>query len=265
MDLGIAGKVAFFTGGSKGMGRIAARMLADEGCRVAIVARSKGPVDEAVSEITANGGTAIGVTADISQQEQVTAAVERVTRELGAPQIVIGQTLFTKPGDFDDITDPEVYVDSFRAYTMSTVYLLKAVLPAMKAAGWGRFVHVGSATAKEPEGAIHHVVANGTRPSTIGLLKTVADEYAQYGVTVNTVAPGWIETQNAIAYLDRQAGLTSPEERRRWMKDHARVPAARMGRPEEIASMIVYLCSELAGYVNGAWIEVDGAHHRSAF
>ena len=81
MDLGIAGKVVFFTGGSKGMGRIGARMLAAEGCAVAIVARTKGPVDEAVSEITADGGTAIGVTADISDQEQVNAAVERVTRE----------------------------------------------------------------------------------------------------------------------------------------------------------------------------------------
>jgi 3-oxoacyl-[acyl-carrier protein] reductase len=265
MDLGIAGKVVFFTGGSKGMGRIAATMLAQEGCQVAIVARSKGPVDEAVSQIVAGGGTAVGVTADITRQDQVTAAVEQVTRELGAPSIVIGQTLFTWPGDFDDITDPEVFVDSFRAYTVSTIYLLKAVLPAMKQAGWGRFVHVGSATAKEPEGAIHHVVANGTRPSTIGLLKTVADEYAQYGITVNTVAPGWIETENAIAYLNRQAGLASAEDRRRWMREHAGVPAARMGRPEEIASMIVYLCSELAGYVNGAWIEVDGAHHRSAF
>ena len=94
MDLGIAGKVVFFTGGSKGMGRIAARMLAAEGCQVAIVARTKGPVDNAVSEITAGGGTAIGVTADIAQPEQVAAAVEQVTRELGAPQIVIGQTLF---------------------------------------------------------------------------------------------------------------------------------------------------------------------------
>jgi 3-oxoacyl-[acyl-carrier protein] reductase len=264
MDLGIAGKVVFFTGGSKGMGRIAARMLADEGCKVAIVARTKGPVDDAVSEITASGGTAIGITADIGRAEEVTAAVEQVARELGAPQIVVGQTLFTKPGDFDDITDPEVYVESFRAYTMSTVYLLKAVLPAMKEAGWGRFVHVGSATAKEPEGAIHHVVANGTRPSTIGLLKTVADEYAQFGITVNTVAPGWIETENAMGYMSRQIGVATHEERTRWMKEHAGVPAARMGRPEEIASVIVYLCSELAGYVNGAWIEVDGAHHRSA-
>jgi 3-oxoacyl-[acyl-carrier protein] reductase len=265
MDLGIAGRVVFFTGGSKGMGRIAAKMLADEGCAVAIVARSPGPVQEAVDKIQSEGGTAIGVTADITQQDQVNAAVGQVTRDLGPPLIVVGQTLFVRPGDFDDITDPETYVESFRAYTMSTVYLLRAVLPAMKQAGWGRFVHVGSATAKEPEGAIHHVVANGTRPSTIGLLKTVADEYAQYGVTINTVAPGWIETENAIGYLNRQAGLVSAEERRQWMRDHAGVPAARMGRAEEIASMIVYLCSELAGYVNGAWIEVDGAHHRSAF
>src|SRR6202042_2006541 len=103
MDLGIAGKVVFFTGGSKGMGRIAARMLADEGCKVAVVARTKGPVDEAVGEITASGGTAIGVTADICQQDQVTAAVEQVARELGAPQIVVGQTMFTRPGDFEDI------------------------------------------------------------------------------------------------------------------------------------------------------------------
>jgi len=265
MDLGIAGKVVFFTGGSKGMGRIAARMLAAEGCAVAIAARTKGPVDDAVSEITASGGTAIAVTADITQPEQVTAAVERVTRELGAPQIVIGQTLFTEPGDFDDITDPEVYVDSFRAYTMSTVYLLKAVLPAMKAAGWGRFVHIGSATAKEPAGNIHHAVANTSRPSTIGMLKTVADEYAQHGITVNTVAPGWIETENALAYLEQHLGASTEQDRREFMLTQARVPAARMGKPGEIASLIAYLCSDPAGYLTGSWIEVDGGLHRSAF
>jgi len=265
MDLGLNGKVAFFTGGSKGMGRKAAEMLAAEGCAVAIVARTKGPIDDTVAAITEAGGAAIGIAADITVKEQLVDAVEQTRRELGTPLVAVGQTVFTHPGDFADEIDPEVYVESFRSYTLSTVYLLNAVLPGMKAAGWGRFVHVGSATAKEPEGAIHHVVANATRPSTIGLLKTVADEYAQYGITVNTVAPGWIETQNAIDYLNRQVGLGSTDERRAWMKDHARVPAARMGRPEEIASMIAYLCSDQAGYVNGNWIEVDGAHHRSAF
>ena len=238
MDLGIAGKVVFFTGGSKGMGRVAATMLAEEGCKVAVVARGK---------------------------DAVAAAAERVTRELGPPSIAVGQSLYNRPGNFADVSDPETYVESFRAYTMSTVYLLKAVLAAMKHAGWGRFVHIGSASAKEPEGLIRHVVANGTRSSTAGLLKRVADEYAQYGITVNTVAPGWIETANAIGYLNRQLGMASAEDRRRWIKEHVRVPAARLGRPGEIASLIVYLCPELAGYVNGEWIQVDGARHRSVF
>ena len=147
---------------------------------------------------------------------------------------------------------------------MSQVYLLHQVLPGMQAAGWGRYVHIGSATAKEPEGAIHHVIANATRPSTIGLLKTVADEYARYGITVNTVAPGWIATQNAYDYLEHQVGITTEEARRDWMIQNANVPAGRMGEPREIASLIAYLCSEQAGYVNGTWIEVDGGHHRSA-
>jgi 3-oxoacyl-[acyl-carrier protein] reductase len=265
VDLGISGKVAFVTGGSKGMGRDAAHMLAAEGCKVAVVARTRSDIDDAVASITAEGGTAVGIRADITDADDVRQAVSQTRDQLGPPLIVIGQTKFNIPGDFADITDHEQYVESFRSYTMSQIYLLHEVLPDMQAAGWGRFVHVGSATAKEPEGAIHHAIANATRPSTIGLLKTVADEYARYGITVNTVAPGWIATQNAYDYLEKSVGLTTEEQRREWMRTTAGVPAARMGTSEEIASLIVYLCSERADYINGKWIEVDGAKHRSAF
>lgn len=265
MDLGIAGKSVFVAGGSKGMGRDAAQMLADEGCRVAIVARTKSDIDEAVEAINSAGGEAVGISADLTDSDEVQRAVAEATSAFGPPLIAIGQTKFIHPGNFADITDHQQYIESFKSYTMSQVYLLHAVLPAMKAAGWGRYVHVGSATAKEPEGAIHHVVANATRPSTIGLLKTVADEYARFGITVNTIAPGWIETQNARDYMEKNVGLKTAEERSAWILEHGGVPAARMGTSQEIASTIVYLCSELAGYVNGCWIEVDGAHHRSAF
>jgi 3-oxoacyl-[acyl-carrier protein] reductase len=265
MDLGITGKVAFVTGGSRGMGRIAAQALAAEGCKVAIVARTKTDIDEAVEGITDDGGTALGVTADIGEPDDVERAVAQVAEAFGPPLIVIGQTKFNIPGDFADITELEHYVESFRSYTMSQIYLLHAVLPAMREAGWGRYVHIGSATAKEPVGHIHHVIANATRPSTIGLLKTVADEYARYGITVNTVAPGWIATENAYQYLENNLGVTTDDARREFMINTAQVPAARMGEPLEIASMIVYLCSDQAGYINGNWIEVDGGHHRSAF
>lgn len=265
VDLGIAGKSVFFTGGSKGMGRVAAGMLAAEGARVAIVSRTATDVDLAVEEIRAEGGTAIGVAADITDASEVRRAVAEVTQAFGAPMIVIGQTKFIVPGDFADIEESERYVDAFRTYTMSQLYLLHAVLPAMQEAGWGRYVHIGSATAKEPVGAIHHAIANATRPSTIGLLKTVADEYARFGITVNTVAPGWILTENTERYTASQIGLHTDEERNRWATEHVHVPAGRMGRPEEIASLIAYLCSDLAGYMTGCWIEVDGGLHRSAF
>jgi 3-oxoacyl-[acyl-carrier protein] reductase len=265
MDLGIASKVAFVTGGSRGMGRIAAEMLAAEGCKVAIVARTAGDIEEAVDGITASGGAAMGVVADIAKDDEVQRAVATVTDAWGAPLIVIGQTKYNVPGDFADIVDHEYYVESFRSYTMSQLYLLHAVLPGMKDAGWGRFVHIGSATAKEPVGHIHHVIANATRPSTTGLLKTVSDEYARYGITVNTIAPGWIATENMYQYLEKNAGITTDEAIRDFMITTVGVPAARAGDPREIASAIVYLCSELAGYITGNWIEVDGGHHRSAF
>lgn len=265
MDLGIKGRVALVVGGSRGIGFESAKMLADEGCPVAIVARTRRDVDAAVHDIRHRGAEAMGVTADISQRADVEQAVRRIRQEFGAPLIVIGQTKYLRTGDFADITDPDPYRESFEAYTISQFHLLHAVLPGMRDAGWGRFVHIGSATAKEPTGSIHHVVANATRPSTIGMLKTVADEYSRYGITVNTVAPGWIETENAIDYITNHVGLRTDEERRDFMLTQARVPAARMGKPTEIASLIVYLCSENAGYMTGNWIEVDGGLHRSAF
>jgi 3-oxoacyl-[acyl-carrier protein] reductase len=201
----------------------------------------------------------------VSRQAEVEKAVRQIRAESGPPLVVVGQAKYQRPGDFADITDVDVYRESFELHTMSQIFLLQAVLPGMREAGWGRFVHIGSATAKEPAGNIHHAVANTSRPSTIGLLKTVSDEYARYGITVNTVAPGWIETENAIAYIEKNLGAGTEEQRREFLLEQARVPADRMGKPSEIASLIAYLCSEPAGYITGSWIEVDGGLHRSAF
>jgi len=265
MHYGIEGRSALVVGGSAGIGFEVAKLLAAEGARVAVLARTKDNVDAAVEAIRGEGGTAVGVPADVSNSDQLTDAVSAVTAAHGAPLIVIGQAKYQRPGDFADITDVNLYRESFEAHTMSQILLLQSVLPAMQEAGWGRFVHIGSATAKEPAGNIHHAVANTSRPSTIGLLKTVSDEYARYGISVNTVAPGWIETENALAYLDQHLGASSEQERRDFMLTQARVPAARMGKPGEIASLIAYLCSEPAGYLTGSWIEVDGGLHRCAF
>jgi 3-oxoacyl-[acyl-carrier protein] reductase len=265
MDCGIEGRVALVVGGSKGIGLAAAKMLAAEGSSVAVVARTQRHIDAAVDAITEAGGQAIGVAADMSSQEGIESAVEQVSARLGPPVIVITQADFHVRGFFAEITRPEDYVDSYRTYTLSQVHMLHAVLPGMVAARWGRYVHIGSATAKEPQRNPPHTVANATRPSTVGLLKSVADEYAQFGITINTVAPGWIATKTTNHYLTKHEGLDEPEARRQWMIDTAGVPAARLGEPDEIASTIVYLCSHGAGYLTGHYIAVDGGHHRSAF
>jgi 3-oxoacyl-[acyl-carrier protein] reductase len=265
MDLGIAGRIALVVGGSKGIGFEVARMLAAEGCPVAVVARTAKHIDRAVARIHAEGGHAVGITADMSEQSDIERAVVEVTSSVGPPLIVVSQADFHVRGYFAEITRSEDYVDSYRTYTLSQVHLLHAVLPEMQDAGWGRFVHIGSATAKEPQSSPPHTVANATRPSTVGLLKSVADEYARYGVTINTIAPGWIGTRTTEWYLTEHEGLVDEEARREWMIETAGVPAGRLGRPAEIASAIVYLCSEHAGYVNGHYIAVDGGLHRSAF
>lgn len=265
MDYGIAGRVALVVGGSKGIGYECARMLADEGARVAVMARTQRHIDRAVASIVEAGGEAIGVSADMTVEADIVRAVDEVRHAFGDPTIVITQADFHVRGFFAEIDDAEAFVDSFRTYTVSQVHMLRAVLPGMQAAGWGRYVHIGSATAKEPQSSPPHTVANGTRPSTVGLLKSVADEYARHGITINTIAPGWIATKTTQWYLSTHEGLSDPDSRRQWMIDHAGVPAGRLGDPAEIASTIVYLCSQLAGYLTGHYIAVDGGHHRSAF
>ncbi|OJY53913.1 SDR family oxidoreductase [Sphingomonas sp. 67-41] len=261
MDFGIRDKVAFVSGGSKGMVREAAVMLADEGAKIAIVARTQGPIDETVELIRSRGGTAMGYSADLTTRAGVRDAVAAVTAEFGAPDIAISCVMENIAGDFEDVKD-EDFERFFIVYAMSVVYLAREVIPAMKEKGWGRFVAVGSGTAKEPVGNIHHMLANTTRPAAVGFVKTLSDEVAKYGITCNTVGPGWIGTDNMYNYLEKKMGI-APDKVGEFL--HDLIPAGRVGRPEEIASTIAYLCSDLAGYISGNWIGVDGGKHKSLF
>jgi 3-oxoacyl-[acyl-carrier protein] reductase len=137
MNCGIAGRTALVVGGSKGIGLQAAMMLAAEGARVAIVARTQKHIDRAVASIIANGGEATGVSADMSSPDGIESAVTEVRERLAPPAIVITQADFHVRGFFAEITRAEDFVDSYRTYTLSQVHMLRAVLPAMQEAGWG--------------------------------------------------------------------------------------------------------------------------------
>jgi len=262
MNLGIVGKVALVCGGSKGMGYASAEMLAQEGCKVVIVARGQAAIDDAVARISANGGIVAGVAADVGTEAGVRLAVATTHKLYGMPDIVVSQTNDFSTGRFMD-ADPHEYERIFRTLTVGAIHLARAVIPAMRSNGFGRFIHIGSGTAKEPEGSIPHILHNTVRPATVGFLKSLADEVAADGVTVNTVAPGWIATEGSRSYLEAEGLDFAAVERD--VKVSGGIPAGRIGLPAEIAGLVTFLASQYAGYITGEWIVVDGGKHRAAF
>jgi NAD(P)-dependent dehydrogenase (short-subunit alcohol dehydrogenase family) len=274
MDLGISGKTAFVAGGSKGMGRAAALLLAAEGCRVGVVARDQGDIDKAVAEIERAGGSATGVSADLGTREGVDKAVAAVTDRFGAPDIVVGQTNDFTLGGFSETTD-EDYERTFRVLTMAQIYLARATVPAMQKRKWGRYIHIGSLAGKEPQFSHPHIVHNTIRPSTVAFLRVLANEVAADGVTVNVVGPGLTATPTLERYISEKIGLTA-EEGREWLRGNtppgikggqgpADIPMKRAGLPEEIGGVVAFLASTFAGYITGEWIAVDGGRHHFSF
>lgn len=274
MDLGINGKVAFVGGGSKGMGRASARLLAADGCRVAIVAREQGAIDEAVAELRDAGSDAIGISADLATREGVYAAVEKATAAFGSPDIVVGLNNDVNFAYFDD-ADEETFEEVFRTLTVSQIHLARATIPAMRQKQWGRFIHIGSLVAKEPQLMHPHIYHNTVRPSTVAFLRSLAQEVAADNVTVNAIGPGWIRTPQFDWYTSEHMGF-SEAETRDWLagklafpgtdgKKFLDIPAKRAGRMEELGGLVAFLASQLGGYMTGHWFAVDGGRHAFTF
>jgi 3-oxoacyl-[acyl-carrier protein] reductase len=266
MDLGIKGRVAFVSGGSMGMGRSAAELFAQEGCRVVIVAlpRDQDSIDETVAAITAAGGEAVGVGADLTVRAEVERAVGTAASTFGSPpDIAVANVDGPGTGNFDDVSDDDFRVAMDRMM-MSMVYLCRAVLPHMREQRWGRIVNLNSMGAKEPPPGLAHVLVNPSRAAVANLDKTLANEFAQFGITINTIGTGFIGTGRMHAYVDRMAAEQGVPREDVLAAVSADAPAGRIGTPEEMAGVVAFLCSEYAGYVNGEFIHVDGGTHRSA-
>ena len=264
MDLGIKGKVALVTGGTHGMGRIAAERLAENGARVVVVARGRPGLDETVAAIAAKGGQAVGVSADLTQLASFDYIVEQATQAFDAPDIAIFTPVAPPPGGFDAFDDTDfdqAYANIVKAFR----HFIRAVTPAMKARRWGRIVTIGSGAAKSPARAsvlnFDYILANTVRPAGLGLSRSLADELAPHGITVNTVAPGFIDTGAAYAAFFAQCAADAGMAYGPFMEDFLRrIPAHRFGRPEEVGSLVAFLCSQDAGYIAGQYIVADGGY-----
>ena len=256
MDLGIAGKVAVVTGGSRGLGRQAALALALEGCKVAICARNRDDLDQVVGELNELGSRAYGGQADVMLEKDCSRFSKEVERELGPVDILVNNVGGTRGGrDFDSITDQD-WLDTLNLNLLSTVRMTRLLLPGMKERCWGRIVNISSIFGREYGGAPTYMVA---KAAVIAITKYLGLNLAPYNVLVNSVAPGSIRFPGGG--WDRFVVANRPEVVEEFISRN--LPIGRFGWPEPVGALVAFLCSNQADLVAGASINIDGGQSRS--
>jgi 3-oxoacyl-[acyl-carrier protein] reductase len=243
MDLGLEGKVALVTGGSKGIGFGIASGLAAEGARVAIASRDEVRVHEAAERI---GG--VGLPFDSGDLDAVPGLIADVESALGPIDVYVANTGGPPRGPDPLGFSYEEWEAAHRTLVVSPMAFLERLLPGMRERGWGRVVAVGSSAVREPIAELQ--LSNAHRPGLIAAFKILARRHAADGVTFNTVLPGRIATDRVFE------GAGSPEAAEAAARDT--IPAGRLGAAEELAAAAVFLCSAQASYITGTTLLVDG-------
>ncbi len=249
MDLGIEGRTALVMGASKGIGKGIAGALAREGARVAISSRSEESLQAAAAEI---GGEVHVFPADTKDLDRLRQLPGEVAEAVGPVDILVANTGGPPTGAALD-NSLEEWEEAFRSLVLAPRVLLEGVVPGMKERGWGRIVNVSSTSIREP--IPYLTLSNANRLAALGLLETLADEVAADGITVNTVATGMFATDRLA---DPEGSLKGAEELAKQ-----RVPAKRLGQPEEYGDLVAFLCSERAAHLTGSVIPLDGGLLRS--
>ncbi len=257
-------KVAIVCGSSRGMGRAIARKFAESGAKVVMVARNEEnllqSMREITSEIVQNGdknvmNRVMAVPGDVTRKEDIERVVRETVEEFGTVHILVNNTGGPPAGYFEELTDEDWY-RAVDLTLMSVVRFTRLVAPYMKKQNWGRIINMTSMSVKQPIDNL--LLSNSIRLAVVGLAKTLALQWAKYGITVNNVAPGPIYTER-IKELSwaraKKEGITYEEALNLWVKE---VPMGRMGQTEEVAELVTFLASEHAGYITGTTIQIDG-------
>ena len=261
MDLGIKGKVALVAAASQGLGRAVAEELAAEGASLIVCARREREITEVARSIeTKFGVTAIGVAADLTVPGDIQRLVDTGIQKFGRIDILVTNTGGPPAGQFENF-DREAWQLAVDLLLMSAVDLTRLVLPQMKTNRWGRILNITSISVKQPVDNL--ILSNSLRAAVTGMARTLANEVAEFGITVNNILPGYTATER-VEQLARSAAerqnITVDEARSTWENQ---IPMRRLGRPEEFAALAAFLVSERASYITGTSIPVDGGWIRS--
>lgn len=244
MDLKIKGKRALVQGSSQGLGRAIAEALIKEGAIVAISSRNADKLNQTAREI----GAAAAIPCDLSKPGAASALVKTAIERLGGVDILVTNTGGPAKSSFEETTS-EQWLEGYQSLWLSATESIRAALPGMKERRWGRILLVTSSAAREPLPLL--TVSNGLRAGLLGLTKTVSNEIAQHGITINALLPGYTDTE-------RLRDLKIPAD-----KITAQIPAGRIGKPEEFGALAAFLASDQAAYITGQAVACDGGALRS--
>ncbi|MFC1405288.1 MULTISPECIES: SDR family NAD(P)-dependent oxidoreductase [Streptacidiphilus] len=241
-------RVAVVTGGAAGIGRAIAERLAKSGLRVAILDVVDGAAEEAATSIEKAGGVARGYRADVSDREQVDAALAAARLELGPLAVVVANAAIARQQPFLDMTLQQ-WNETLSINLTGTFNVVQSALPDLVAAGWGRVVLISSSSAQRGAPRMAHYAAS--KGGQLALTKALAMEFGRSGITVNTVAPSSIDTPS-VEKKRATGAMPSAEEMAKF------IPVGRTGSGDDIAAAVAYLVSDEASYVTGQTVSVNG-------
>jgi len=261
VDLGLRGKIALVTAASRGLGRAVAEEFAAEGASLVMCARGEEALTAASDAVRAASGVdVLSIRADVSSPEDVSRLVSSAIAKFGRIDILVTNAGGPPSGNFESL-DPEKWDNAVRQTLLSAVNLCRETLPGMRRRKWGRIINVTSITVKQPVEGL--MLSNSLRAGVTGFARTLANEVARDGITVNNILPGYTRTQRveelAKATAERE-GISFDEVMNR---QKASIPMGRLGEPREFAALAAFLASERASYITGTSIQVDGGWIRS--
>jgi 3-oxoacyl-[acyl-carrier protein] reductase len=263
MELGLRGKTALVTGGSKGIGRAVAHALAAEGARVMICARDGQALRSAAMEIEATtGGSVLTIAADLGELSSVSRVVADAIARLGRLDVLVNNAGAIKGGDFLATPDEE-WLRGWSLKLLGYIRMAREVLPHMQRQGSGRIVNVVGAAARNPSAT--YMMGGTANAALINFTKALADLGAKSNVLVTAVSPGPVKTERWDILVRQQAAAAGKDEDTYTKEQHATMPLGRIALPEEVADLVCFLASARAAFLTGITITVDGGSTRGVY